>query len=58
MKGLAGIGAAACIAGAVVLWFMTRPALVVIERQPLTASSALPTFHRFADDPPASQQSR
>jgi hypothetical protein len=58
MKGLAGIGATLCIAGAIALWFMTRPALVVIERQPLTASSALPTFHRVGDDPQASQKTR
>jgi hypothetical protein len=46
MKGFAGIGAAACIAGAIALWFMTRPAIVVMKVQPLSASSDLPTFHR------------
>jgi hypothetical protein len=51
MKGLAGLGAAACIAGAVALWFMTRPTLVVIEARPLTPSSALPTFHQVTDNP-------
>jgi hypothetical protein len=44
MKGLAAIGAAACIAIASVLWFMTKPALVVTEVRPLQASPELPTF--------------
>jgi hypothetical protein len=46
MKGLAGIGAAACIAGAVALWFMTMPAIVVMKEQPLSSSPDLPIFHR------------
>jgi hypothetical protein len=46
MKGLAGIGAATCIAGAVALWFMTRPAIVVMKVQPLSPSSDLSIFHR------------
>ena len=44
MKELAALGAAAFIAGAGVLWFMTRPALVTAEVKPLRASSELPTF--------------
>ena len=44
MKGLAAIGAAAFIAMAGVLWFMTRPALVVTEVRPLQASPDMPTF--------------
>ena len=44
MKGLASLGAAAFIAAAVALWFMTKPAVVVMELKPLTPSSALPTF--------------
>jgi hypothetical protein len=44
MKGLAAIGAAAFIAMAGVLWFMTRPALVVTELRPLQPSPDLPTF--------------
>ena len=50
MKGLAGLGAAAFIAGAVVLWFMTKPAVVVIEAKPLTPNAALPTFRHVAND--------
>jgi hypothetical protein len=46
MKGLAAIGAAAFIALAGVLWFMTKPALVVTEIRPLQASPDLPTFKR------------
>jgi hypothetical protein len=44
MKGLAAIGAAAFIAMAGVLWFMTKPTLVVTEVRPLQASPDLPTF--------------
>ena len=44
MKGLAAIGAAAFIAIAGVLWFMTKPVLVVTEIRPLQASPDLPTF--------------
>ena len=48
MKGLAGLGAAACIAGLVALWFFVRPnaAVVVMEVKPLTSNSALPVFHQ------------
>jgi hypothetical protein len=46
MKSLAAIGAAAFIAMAVVLWFMTRPVLVVTEVKPLQASPDVPTFKR------------
>jgi hypothetical protein len=44
MKGIAAIGAAIFIAMAGVLWFMTKPALVVTESRPLQASPDLPTF--------------
>ena len=44
MKGLAAIGAAAFITIAGVLWFMTRPVLVVTEARPLQSSPDLPTF--------------
>jgi hypothetical protein len=44
MKGLAAIGAAIFIAMAGALWFMTKPALVVIEARPLSANPDLPTF--------------
>jgi hypothetical protein len=44
MKGLAAIGVAAFIAIVGVLWFMTRPVLVVTEVRPLQASPDLPTF--------------
>jgi hypothetical protein len=44
MKGLAAIGAAAFIALAGVLWFMTKPSLVMTENRPLQASPDLPTF--------------
>lgn len=44
MKGFAAIGAAIFIAMAGVLWFMTRPALVVVEAGPLQASPDMPTF--------------
>jgi hypothetical protein len=44
VKGLAALGAAAFIAGAGVLWFMTRPVVVVTEVRPLQANPDLPTF--------------
>jgi hypothetical protein len=46
MKGLAAIGAATFIAMAGVLWFMTKPTLVVTEVRPLQPSPDLPTFKR------------
>ncbi len=46
MKGLAAIGAAAFIAMAGALWFMTRPTLVMTEVRPLPANPDLPTFRR------------
>jgi hypothetical protein len=50
MKGLAALGAAALIAAAVGLWFMTKPAVVAMEVTPLTPSSALPSFKPITDD--------
>jgi hypothetical protein len=44
MKSLAAIGAAAFVAIAGVLWFMTRPVLVVSEVRPLQPSAEMPTF--------------
>jgi hypothetical protein len=44
MKSLGALGAAAFIAAAGVLWFMTKPALVVPEVRPLQTSPELPTF--------------
>ena len=44
MKSLAAIGAAAFIAIAGGLWFMTKPTLVTAERRPLQASPDMPTF--------------
>jgi len=46
MKGLAAIGAAIFIAMAGVLWFMTKPVLVVTEVRPLQPNPDLPTFKR------------
>lgn len=46
MKGLAALGAAAFIAAAGVLWFMTRPVVVVMKVEPLKPSAELPTFKR------------
>lgn len=46
MKGLAAVGAAALIAGAGMLWFMTKPAIVVVKREPLRPSADLPVFKR------------
>jgi len=51
MKGLAGLGAAALIAGAVVLWFMAGPAVVTMEVRPLTPNAALPSFKHVSNDP-------
>lgn len=56
MKGLAGLGAAACIAGVAALWFMTKPALVAMEARPLTPSSALPAFRDVTDNPQLAPQ--
>jgi hypothetical protein len=50
MKGLAGLGVAGFIAGSVLLWFMTKPALVVTEAKPLTPNAAFPTFKHMAND--------
>jgi hypothetical protein len=47
MKGLAALGAAAFIAAAGVLWFMTKPVIVKVNREPLKASADLPTFKRL-----------
>jgi hypothetical protein len=44
MKSLAAIGAAAFIAAAGMLWFMTGPVLVMTEIKPLQASPDMPTF--------------
>jgi hypothetical protein len=44
MRGPAAIGAATFIAMAGVLWFMTKPALVVTKVRPLQANPDLPTF--------------
>jgi len=46
MKGLAAIGAAAFIAMAGVLWFMSRPVFVTMEVRPLKVNPDLPTFRR------------
>jgi hypothetical protein len=50
MKGLAALGAAAFIAMAGVLWFMTRPVFVVTQVRPLQASPGLPTFKPVRSD--------
>ncbi len=50
MKGLAALGAAAFIAAAGVLWFMTKPTIVAVEVRPLQPSAELPTFHRVGAD--------
>jgi hypothetical protein len=46
MKGWAALGAAACIAAAGVLWFMTKPVLVTAEVRPLQPGVSMPTFRR------------
>jgi hypothetical protein len=50
MKGLAALGAAAFIAMAGALWFMTGSVLVVPEGRPLQASPGLPTFKPVRQD--------
>jgi hypothetical protein len=50
MKELAALGAAAFIAAASALWFMTKPALVTTEVRPLSPSSAVPTFKGVTND--------
>ncbi len=47
MRGLAALGAAAFIAAAGVFWFMSRPVIVTIKREPLKASAEFPTFKRL-----------
>ena len=49
MKGLAALGAAACIAAAGLLWFMTKPVVVAAEIGTLQPSAVLPTFRRIPD---------
>ena len=44
MRELAALGAAALIAAAGALWFMTKSAVVAPEVRPLQASAAIPTF--------------
>ncbi len=44
MKELSALGAAALIAAACVLWFMTKPTVVTAEMKPLQPSSELPVF--------------
>jgi hypothetical protein len=44
MKGLAALGAAAFIAMAGVLWFMSGPVVVATEVRPLQTNPDLPTF--------------
>jgi hypothetical protein len=53
MKGLAGLGTAALIAAAVVLWFTTRPqpAVVRMDVRELAPSADTPTFKGVADNP-------
>jgi hypothetical protein len=46
MKSLAALGAAAFIAAAGALWFMTKPTIVAMKVAPLQPSSELPTFQR------------
>ena len=46
MKGLASLGAAALIAAAGVLWFMSKPTVVTVQIKPLQPSAAIPTFKR------------
>jgi hypothetical protein len=50
MKSLAALGAAACIAVAGVLWFMTAPPMVRPEPRSLPASPDLPTFKPLRRD--------
>jgi hypothetical protein len=44
MKSLAALGVAAFIAAAGILWFMTKPAVVAMEAQPLQPNPAISTF--------------
>jgi hypothetical protein len=46
MKSLAALGAAAFIAAAGALWFMTKPTIVAVKAVPLQPNSELPTFKR------------
>jgi hypothetical protein len=46
MKSLAALGAAAFIAAAGALWFMTQPTIVAVKMVPLQPSAELPTFKR------------
>ena len=46
MKGLAALGAAALIAAAGVLWFMSRPTLLTSQVEPLKPNATLPEFKR------------
>ena len=47
MKSLAAIGAAALIAGAGLLWFMSGPVIVTAKVEPLKPSAEVPTFKRM-----------
>ncbi len=47
MKSLAAIAAAVLIAAAGALWFTTKPAIVIVKREPLKPSADLPTFKRL-----------
>jgi len=50
MKGLAALGAAALIAAAGALWFMSKPTIVAVQVQPLQPNAALPVFKRVPTD--------
>jgi len=47
MKTVAALGAAAFIAAAGALWFMTKPTIVTMKVVPLKPSADLPTFKRI-----------
>jgi hypothetical protein len=46
MKGLAALGAAALMAAAGVLWFVSKPTVVAVQVEPLRPNAALPVFKR------------
>ena len=46
MKTLAALAVAGLIAAVGMLWYLSNPVVVVVERRALQPSSAIPTFQR------------
>jgi hypothetical protein len=50
VKTLAALASVALIAAAGLLWFLSNPVVIGVNREPLKPSAEIPTFHRVQDD--------